>query len=567
MTFGPHFGILELMRRFLFGLFILPVLFLLFGPRPVMAVVGIQNSQLQLPPNWFIQNPISGSLEYAQNRNQPSVNNYSMGFLEMTNSLNFASILMLGPVVNQDKNGKITVFNINDPQTYADNGAAGTIASGIDLMIKNKPASSIEYIAYMGSKLRVPGSAEVAYAADGGYGFNALQPILAIWTVTRNLAYAIFAAIFVVIGLMIMFRVKIDPKTVASVQNALPKIVFALILVTFSYAIAGFLVDLMYVMMSLIFALVNSIPGMEAIKKIQIAGFNVGEVPVMGDLQDQIFNKGMSIFYFYFHGPGFSANLKAALAVIKIVFSFFLNGAPTIDFTKDVGGSIVGILQNIAGYGGGAIAGVLGFFVIAVMILWALFKTWLALLGAYANILLGIIIAPLRLMLDAIPGQNQFGSWIKDMLVNLLVFPLVTAMMLIGAAITLSSNIGGLGGAFSRGTGFVPPLIGGSDQAAVQALVGLAIILSIPRAIEMLREVMKAPAFKYGNAWSEAVAAGWGITKGAAEQTPPYQTYRLTKQGNEKLRSEDLAKKGTGPFAWMGRGFRSAPPSETITNN
>jgi len=50
---------------------------------------------------------------------------------------------------------------------------------------------------------------------------------------------------------MIMFRVRISPQTVITVQSALPKIIFTLILITFSYAIAGFLIDLMYVVIGI----------------------------------------------------------------------------------------------------------------------------------------------------------------------------------------------------------------------------------------------------------------------------------------------------------------------------
>ena len=62
----------------------------------------------------------------------------------------------------------------------------------------------------------------------------------------------------IVIGFMVMFRRKIDPKTVITVQNALPKIVLALLLVTFSYAIAAFMIDLMYLVMAIIINLLVS---------------------------------------------------------------------------------------------------------------------------------------------------------------------------------------------------------------------------------------------------------------------------------------------------------------------
>ena len=49
-----------------------------------------------------------------------------------------------------------------------------------------------------------------------------------------------------------MFRMKINPQNVATFQSAIPKIVTTLILITFAYAIAGFMIDLMFVLFNLI---------------------------------------------------------------------------------------------------------------------------------------------------------------------------------------------------------------------------------------------------------------------------------------------------------------------------
>ena len=53
-----------------------------------------------------------------------------------------------------------------------------------------------------------------------------------------------------------MFRAKINPQTVVTIQSAIPKAVVALILVTFSYAIAGLMIDLMYLLIGLIFGVI-----------------------------------------------------------------------------------------------------------------------------------------------------------------------------------------------------------------------------------------------------------------------------------------------------------------------
>ena len=56
---------------------------------------------------------------------------------------------------------------------------------------------------------------------------------------------------------MIMFRMKINPQTVINIENALPRIVVAMLLITFSFAIAGFLIDMMYVLIAIIISLVS----------------------------------------------------------------------------------------------------------------------------------------------------------------------------------------------------------------------------------------------------------------------------------------------------------------------
>lgn len=361
-------------------------------------------------------------------------------------------------------------------KTSLKNGAIQAIASGMDAIITTRPASSIDYIAYEMKNLKIPGSATPAYAAGGGgLGFDKLSPVLSIWTVTRNLAYMIFAILFIVIGIMIMTRQKIDPKTVANIQNALPKIIMALLLVTFSYAIAGFLIDLMYVSLGLLVTLHKAIT----------AGST--QANVTKDLTSML---GGSIFQFATDGGLLNVSGSIGQAAGQIVDNIFK------------GTNIVG---EAAGHGLGWIASGLAFLIVGIAILVALFRTWLALIGAYVNILLSIVFAPLQLMMDVIPGQNQFKNWLKNMLANLLAFPLVTIMLFVGQII--ATNFGNAYGGNPE-QGFVPPLVGIGNQVVAQGLIGLGILLTIPKALDILKEVLKAPVFKYGNAWGESLNAG-----------------------------------------------------------
>ncbi|MEA2056742.1 MAG: hypothetical protein U9O78_03500, partial [Patescibacteria group bacterium] len=114
------------------------------------------------------------------------------------------------------------------------------------------PASGVRYVADVFESAKL-----IPQAQAQGTGFAALNPILETWKTFRNVAYLFFVLIFLVIGFMIMFRHKINGQTVITVQQAIPNIIVSLIFVTFSYAIAGFLIDLMYVLMYLFIGLFN----------------------------------------------------------------------------------------------------------------------------------------------------------------------------------------------------------------------------------------------------------------------------------------------------------------------
>lgn len=96
--------------------------------------------------------------------------------------------------------------------------AVGQIASAIGTMYVNPPADLAYWVRDTGQSLGfIPKS---AYAQ--GTGFTGLAPLLPLWKVFRNAAYVLLALALIIIGFMIMFRRKIDPKTVVTVQNALP---------------------------------------------------------------------------------------------------------------------------------------------------------------------------------------------------------------------------------------------------------------------------------------------------------------------------------------------------------
>jgi hypothetical protein len=147
-----------------------------------------------------------------------------------------------------------------DPKTkkigFVKNGGGliGVLRGSI-VTLYTPPLHTGDYLTYLASNF---GVVKKSYAAANDPGFAGLSPLQNIWLASRNVAYLFFVLLFLIVGIGIMLRVHIDPRTVMTIQNQIPKIIIALILVTFSFAIAGLLVDLMYVVCYLLLGIISS---------------------------------------------------------------------------------------------------------------------------------------------------------------------------------------------------------------------------------------------------------------------------------------------------------------------
>jgi hypothetical protein len=129
------------------------------------------------------------------------------------------------------------------------------IASVYLQTVNNSPISGLGYVNTLVNKLSPISTVK---AAENGYGFTVAQSVIDLWRLTRNLSYSLIVLATIVIAFMIMFRVKINPQTVISIQSAIPKLIVTLVLITFSYAIAGLLIDIMYLVIAFISVILTS---------------------------------------------------------------------------------------------------------------------------------------------------------------------------------------------------------------------------------------------------------------------------------------------------------------------
>lgn len=357
--------------------------------------------------------------------------------------------------------------------------ALGTATNLIAYMYQKAPASSIEYFADLGSRLKV---VKPTYAQ--GIGFESLSPIKGLWTKFRNVAYLIITLVLVFIGFAIMFRLKINPQTVVTIQSALPKIIIALILVTFSYAIAGLIIDLMYLIISFFAAIFG-----------QPILFNVN---VFGFVEE------------FFGGFGFPTRAGAGETLGQAIKSL----------VSDLGWVLPGI-------------GSLAKLIISVALLFAVFKLFFTLIIAYISIIAAVIFSPWLLMLEAIPGQKGLMNWLKMMLTNIVPFIITGLLFLIASSLLESMKA-------ADGPMWIAPFLGGQGSANtyVPTIIAFGLILAAPTVIASVQKSIGTPGIAGMAAGIAAPITGaWGAIRGAT-----VGAYQAGRQAYEKVPSVQYKK-------------------------
>jgi len=358
-------------------------------------------------------------------------------------------------------------------EAQAQGGAIGVTGRLVVGMITTPPASSIDYLADISQNL---GLAKPAYAQ--GIGWYGLSPILALWKTFRNITYLAFVIIFIIIGFMIMFRTKIDPQTVISVQQALPRIVVALIIITFSYAIAGLIVDLGQLSTRI------------------VGNLFAGDYIAVAANEARTSEKLTALL---------NANIFQLVNPLRNPDELILHLG---EWTEDVAFNIPGVGITVK-----LILLIAGFFI--------MFKIFFALLGPYIAIVLSVIFAPFQLLLGALPGSNAVGGWLKNLIANVLVFPAAFAMLALAAVIKNDPRlqqsppspalIGGGAADWSTkpfpSTGFWSPAAIGNWGNVIGPLISFGILFTIPKVVEMIQQALQIKPSPWAGVAGEEIKA------------------------------------------------------------
>lgn len=417
--------------------------------------------------------------------------------------------------------GEACTDNPKDGDKNFNHSIFGFLTKLIVLPYANPPASGV-YWAYSG--LQNAGFVPKTYAAEG-IGMAAIRPFVNLWKVFRDISYMLLVLVLITIGFMIMFRAKLNPQTVISVENSLPKIVVSLILITFSFPIAGFLIDLMYVIIIVIIGILAP--------QLSFTNQNINEIvgrylnPKFGDILPQTyvtksFATGAALYNLI------PEQLRIWLSpILQILFGVF-----NIYILKNVIGagengpatSVSDFLSNVglAGFTFGKLPKIIGFFLdiflflffavfgvpfilgilVVFTILFILFRVFFNLFMNYLQIILLIIFSPFILLLEAVPGKNTFSFWLKNLIANLFGFIVVLTLILINNImnhlLVPEKPIFGL--SFLPSPAIIPspqqpwtpPFLYGIDNSSLSVLISMGIFLLIPDFLKLIKEIMGA---------------------------------------------------------------------------
>jgi len=476
-------------------------------------------SVLAISTVFFVKNILAADNIIKQKQDAIQTGNNQESWINESLSSNLVStqILMGGTIPDNVLNGTAT--------SYIPSGLLGA-TNQLVASTFNQPISGIQYLAQVKDNFL----GKQTYAAEG-VGFSGLSKILPLWKTFRNIVYSLSAIFFVVVGIMLMLRVKISPQAVVSVQNSIPKIITTLILVTFSYAIAGLCIDLLNFVLAFVLALLFNGIGKDFSK-------NLFDLNLSTNGYDFIRNLiGDSPFNFQ--------NLTNA--GMWTLTSLITRLIPTIQVVVLGGimGAIVGAIIPTAGItalAGAGIGIVVLILVLEIIVTINVIKFLFGLVKCYVSIIIHVILAPLEIALGAFPNSKMgFSKWILDIISNIAVFP-ISILFLVIINIIMDTVNGGL---------WVPPLLGLGGYSAVgnflPVLIGISGIMMLAKLPSMIPEfIFQIKPSPWGKALGEEMQ---GISRGNMAAYGKAKGVEVAGAGIEKiggkLKNPDIQAFGT----------------------
>jgi len=446
------------------------------------------------------------------------------------------------PKLNASKKGKvlITLYRVTMcgligeicpqgiPDSIKKNNLSSKMSYLVSLPMTNPPASGV-YWALAG--LENAGFIPKTYASEG-MGFASLRPFMNIWKIFRDICYLILVIVLVSIGFMIIFRMKINPQTVISVENALPKIVLSMILITFSFAIAGFLIDFMYVLILIIVSVLSNRGNYfdpvyyqnhfinAGIGKILDGMLPQGFFPtiwnvsnslvrVLPSIMNQLLRTVLGFASIWIIGGKFEPLFKSLFEKVGDIGG----GNPVTEpITQiiDLAGwtAVIVLLGPILFMLGYSILGGLIFVLVMATVFSTFFRIFFLLFSAYLKMFLLIVFSPFFMLFEAIPGKSAFGFWFKSLFAEILTFPVVVTIFMLAHLIINTIA--------AKGTLWRPPFLTDLNPNSLTIMLAVGILFMTPDLMKLVKQLLGVKDMPIGlslGTYFGGAATLWGGTQ------------------------------------------------------
>jgi uncharacterized membrane protein YgcG len=425
-------------------------------------------------------------------------------------------------------------------------------------------ASTATYTQYLSDNF---GVVNKAYASrhdcdpsKSGYGICGLRPILKLWETVRNIAYILLTLVFVFIGIGVMLRIKIDPRTVMTIQNQIPKAIISIVLITLSYGISALLIDTMWLTTyagSYLLTTHHNPEVADCTKKTapqtltEKVSTSILQSPVI--FFNQVFARCANENNL---GPaphddrdgGFHVLTKtvannAGETIGNVARSLILDED---DLTENCDGIFNKVRHPIKCAKKGAVSFLTTLITVVVMIIIfvtlviTMFKIWFNLLKAFIYTLLYIIVAPVMIVFGLLPSKPMgFENWLRRLFVNVAIFP-ITAWLFVIARLLMDLYDK------DPANQFIPPLVGNPSTTNFGAVLAFGVILIIPHMQVILQEKMGVKGIGSPGLIGAAITQGRAVAGAPATRMSKHLNRRDQRGNAQGMLSVAKEKAGEG---------------------
>ena len=161
-------------------------------------------------------------------------------------------------------------------------------------------------------------------------------------------------------------------------------------------------------------------------------------------------------------------------------------GAEYVPIQGNVVQMIEAVITDLKAFVGKVVVAPLVALILCLAVLFIMIRIFIIFLNSYISVILSLVIGPFQILMEAVPGSNGFSGWFKNLLANLSVFPVASAMFMLATVFNHAAGESSAKIWAPTGTGF------GFSNTSISAMFTLGILFSVPGVCGSIKQALKA---------------------------------------------------------------------------